>query len=550
MIKSLSILQKSLFAITYVCLLYPINNVQALPSGIVEQIDPGRTAEELTVPEPVDPAKEELEIIGVPKPSNGIQTDSQGMQFTFKGILFTGNTVFSTEQLKPLYEHKVNQQITPEQVQQIAQSIMIMYRNAGYILTVVLIPRQEVDDNGIVNLQIVEGFIDQISIEGKISRANKRLLCEYAQNIAKIKPLHMKVLERYPLLSNDIPGANVKAILLASKTTPGAADLIFSTEYKPSGAYIGSNNYNTELLGREQINAGIYLNGMARGGQAGAKIISSFDASKLRYGAINYRQQLNSKGLGYDFSLSLTQTKPDLTKIDLYELSTPGNAVLGIINFYYPVTRSRAKNFYIGIGFNYMDSHTDFAGSRLFEDNTRVINLNARYDYIDRFASSNAWNFTYSSGIGGLGAKASPPSRPGADVTFNKVELEYTRYQLVVPRKIYFLAGAKSQYSFNQLLSSEKFGFGGVPYGYGFDPSTITGDHGIAARFELDFHHDLKQKMSLRIAPELFLKKLVVGGLERVYEIGPQFRNESIDATHSPEFYSLEYYCMRQLERK
>lgn len=46
----------------------------------------------------------------------------------------------------------------------------------------------------------------------------------------------------------------------------------------------------------------------------------------------------------------------------------------------------------------------------------------------------------------------------------------------------------------------------------------------------------------MRIAPELYLKMLVVGGMERVYEIGKQFRNEGIDLTHNPEFTTIETY--------
>jgi lysyl-tRNA synthetase class 2 len=46
----------------------------------------------------------------------------------------------------------------------------------------------------------------------------------------------------------------------------------------------------------------------------------------------------------------------------------------------------------------------------------------------------------------------------------------------------------------------------------------------------------------MRIAPELYLKMLVVGGLNRVYEVGRQFRNEGIDLTHNPEFTTCEFY--------
>jgi lysyl-tRNA synthetase class 2 len=55
-------------------------------------------------------------------------------------------------------------------------------------------------------------------------------------------------------------------------------------------------------------------------------------------------------------------------------------------------------------------------------------------------------------------------------------------------------------------------------------------------------HNALDRKLYLRIATELYLKKLIVGGLEKVYEIGRIFRNEGIDLTHNPEFTTLECY--------
>jgi lysyl-tRNA synthetase class 2 len=65
---------------------------------------------------------------------------------------------------------------------------------------------------------------------------------------------------------------------------------------------------------------------------------------------------------------------------------------------------------------------------------------------------------------------------------------------------------------------------------------------GASARPFTTHHNTLDMPLYLRIADELYLKRLIVGGLERVYEIGKDFRNEGIDRTHNPEFTMLEFY--------
>jgi lysyl-tRNA synthetase class 2 len=69
---------------------------------------------------------------------------------------------------------------------------------------------------------------------------------------------------------------------------------------------------------------------------------------------------------------------------------------------------------------------------------------------------------------------------------------------------------------------------------------------GAAARPFKTHHNALDMELFLRIAPELYLKRLVVGGVERVFEINRNFRNEGISTRHNPEFTMLEWYCAYQ----
>jgi lysyl-tRNA synthetase class 2 len=65
---------------------------------------------------------------------------------------------------------------------------------------------------------------------------------------------------------------------------------------------------------------------------------------------------------------------------------------------------------------------------------------------------------------------------------------------------------------------------------------------GANARPFRTFHNALDQDLFLRIAPEIYLKKIAIGGFEKIFEIGKNFRNEDIDSTHNPEFTTIEIY--------
>lgn len=65
---------------------------------------------------------------------------------------------------------------------------------------------------------------------------------------------------------------------------------------------------------------------------------------------------------------------------------------------------------------------------------------------------------------------------------------------------------------------------------------------GANAKPFVTHHNDLNTDLYMRVAPELYLKMLTVGGMDKVFEIGKNFRNEGIDMTHNPEFTACEFY--------
>jgi len=65
---------------------------------------------------------------------------------------------------------------------------------------------------------------------------------------------------------------------------------------------------------------------------------------------------------------------------------------------------------------------------------------------------------------------------------------------------------------------------------------------GATAKPFITYHNDLGVNLFMRVAPELYLKQLIIGGMHKVFEIGKNYRNEGIDITHNPEFTAIECY--------
>lgn len=98
-----------------------------------------------------------------------------------------------------------------------------------------------------------------------------------------------------------------------------------------------------------------------------------------------------------------------------------------------------------------------------------------------------------------------------------------------------FVARSKLISSFRRQLDEEEFLEVETPL---MQPAA----GGATAEPFVTHHNALDQDLYLRIAPELYLKRLIIGGMERVYELGKNFRNEGVSTTHNPEFTTIEIY--------
>ncbi len=512
---------RSLCLLLLACITHVGIGAPNIPTSVIEQINPGRTGEDLAPKQdpPTGPEEDQVDIA----PSVPIKVKNKTkVSFILKGINFTGDLLVNPDELLPIYADFLTKKININDIQQICIKLTRFYRNRGFIITRVIVPPQEIHEDGILTLQVVSGYVDTIKVEGILRDATYNLLLAYGKNICIQKPLTLKQLERFTLLANDIPGARVKAVLRPSTENPGAAELTFLATQQRNDWSAGVNNFSSEVLGRGQMFAAVNANGYLPGSQTSARGVLGFYISRLKYFALAHKQQINANGLGIDILLSNTITHPDLSSIALAGVQTPGQSFIFDANLKYTYTRSRTENLYFSIGFNYLNAHTAYFGVPLFKDGLRSIDLKFTYNKYLANGSMHEVEGAIYQGLHIFNAHTSPPSIPGGKLAFSKATLSLSRYQHLFKNRAFILIWARGQYAFNSLLSSETFGFGGSPFGYGFDPSTITGDRGYALKIEPQYNVAVKENYIKQIQYFAFLDNGGTWNINNTIQAGHQ----------------------------
>jgi hemolysin activation/secretion protein len=418
----------------------------------------------------------------------GLPPEAQKIKFQLNGVNVVGNRVFSDAQLRPIYAKDLHKTIAVARLFEIVQSITNYYRNSGYILSRAILPPQHVK-GGIIKIEVIEGYIADVTVTGK-PRGAKCMVLKYGNKIKECPPLKISRMEKYMYLANEIPGTQVRAVLSASKTEKGAADLAMVTENRPVTAYASYDNYGTRYIGPQQMTGNIALDSFLKSGDMGQVTFSKTPKGiELTYLDANYTLPIGAEGLRWQFGGTRVLTHP-LFILQPVQINGLNSNYYTMLTF--PAIRERSKSLTFRGGFNYLDTWVTTFGQQLYTDHLRSLDLGLTYTFADKWYGSNfistdlrqglpIWDYTANTNI-----NTAQTSRPGGRGRYTKIALTLSRVQAIKgPWSIYGIF--QGQWAFMPLLAPEQFTFGGPVIGRGYDVAEIIGDRGMDGSLELRY---------------------------------------------------------------
>lgn len=447
------------------------------------------------------------------------------VKLVLKKVIIEGANKISSDIIATTYNDKLNKEISLADVYAIANKITRIYNSNGYLLSRAIVPKQQIKD-GIVRIQVIEGHVSSYTIEGQDKNVHNQIDA-YAQRLVSSGTLNAQNLERYLLLMNDLPGVKVRSVLTPSKTNFGGSDLKLIVEQRTFQGAAGIDNYGNKYLGPYRYTLSGQANSLlGTTDQLNGAVLLSPDSGELQFYNATYAQNIGSEGTKAGVNATYAKTNPTLPDALGGLLDPEGESYSFGASVTHPFIRSRALNVNAGAAFDVTRNETNYDDPAFngleTTDDQRVARLNANANYVDNLAGYNTGDLTISKGLEMFSSSKkgdSNLSRAAGDPGFTKVAMSASRLQRIYGA-LTGLVAVTGQYSADSLLSSEQFGFGGSQFGRGYDFSEITGDHGLAGKFELAYAIPTNQKYFSAYQPYAFYdigkvwNKAAVAGLD------------------------------------
>lgn len=488
-------------AIAFLAFFCPLSSFAQIPDAATGTAAPGRIQEEFKSQRVTPSLADKIDIKEF-RPQY-VPDGAENIKFKLLNIKLEGVTVYPDKNIYALYEDKIGKTISLADIYSIASNLTNKYRNDGYILTQVIIPPQTIEE-GVVKLRVVEGFIDNIIVEGEgEDESSLNLIRKYAAGIKLNTALNIADLEKHLLIISDLPGMDARNILSPSSTVTGAADLKIILSRDTIDASLSLDNYGSRYLGPLEFSAAGSLNSyFGNNERITVQFVGAPDSGtdakgdlELGYYAIGYEQPFPAIGPGSTVELfaSYTDTKPGY---DLKEFEVEGISRYFSTKIKHPFIRSRSKNFTGYTLFDVRDVTSRNNIQNTIKDSIRTLRAGGTYKAMDSLfgLGITALNVEFSKGIDILGASNiddSNKTRTFGNPRFSKLTANIQRLQRLTS-EINLLIEANGQWASSALLSSEEFGVGGSNIGRGYDSSEIIGDEGVAGKLEVQWNNPYK----------------------------------------------------------
>ncbi len=410
-------------------------------------------------------------------------TLSEKSRIKINQFVFSGNTVFSDSRIKEILRPYGKKVISPEELQNAATKITLLYVDNGYINSGAFIPDQK-SDNGIVRITIIEGTLGKIEISG-----NTSLDSDYIRNRIQLKskntPLNINHLQkRLKLLKDDRHIKNVHARL-----SPGSIH--------------GSASLHVKIIEESRLKYGMSVNNHASPGTGSLSVENSFSwlnisgsgndlcldtqfTEGLKKISTGYMHPLGSMGT---LTLEASGSDSEVISEPFNELDITGKSMLYSITIDRFFMKSVEKQFAAGIKLEYYTSTTYMNGSRFsFSDNaengkTTISSVKCSQEYIQKSVGQVlALRLTESFGTDLINSTTGHDGTDGKYASL-KGQMQYLRRMNFRDSKLNF--NLNFQLAADSLPPSERFSAGGIGSVRGYRKNYLDKDQGLEASIEL-----------------------------------------------------------------
>ncbi|MCG8365049.1 MAG: ShlB/FhaC/HecB family hemolysin secretion/activation protein [Pseudanabaenales cyanobacterium] len=457
-----------------------------LPAGVPEDVDPiAPPIPEPPLPLPVAPPEPlpepSLETPATPPPT--AVPAAPDIRFSVSQIEVLGSTVLQA-QIAALVKPYENRDVAFDDLIELRSAITQLYIEDGYITSGAFLPINQDLSDGVVQIQVVEGELEQISITGL-----KRLRRGYVRNrlaLATAPPLNQQDLEATLQLLQLNPLIEQVNAELTTGRRPGSN--ILQVDLKESPAFhanLEGDNYRSPSIGSEQFQVGLAHDNFFGFGDrlnAGYSTTDGLDSVDVAY-AIPLNAREGTLRLRYNNNDSL------IVEEDFEDLGIRSETETFSISFRQPLTRTPSHELALGLGIDRRRSQTFILDDDPFsfsvgpedgESNITVIRF--FQDWVNRDARTVlAARSQFSFGIDAFDATVNDSGTDGRFFTW----LGQFQWVQQLPHRILLLVRVDAQLTPDSLLPLEQFSLGGVNTVRGYRQNQLVSDNGVLSSVEL-----------------------------------------------------------------